>query len=171
MAVGASYPASIHPKRGPLARVLIVGCGCRGQALAADLLAAGHAVRGTTRDPARAAAIAAAGAEPAVADPDRLATLTPLVEGISVVCWVLGTVEEPALHGPRLASFLEHLVDTPVRGVVYETGGVERPEAARAAAHARATYRMPVELVGVPPARLAGWREAMGAAVLAVLSG
>ena len=38
----------------PVARVLIVGCGCRGQALARELRAAGHAVRGTTRDPARA---------------------------------------------------------------------------------------------------------------------
>ena len=47
-----------------MARVLIVGCGCRGRALAADLRGAGHAVRGTTRDPGRTAAIAAAGAEP-----------------------------------------------------------------------------------------------------------
>jgi 3-hydroxyisobutyrate dehydrogenase-like beta-hydroxyacid dehydrogenase len=47
-----------------LARVLIVGCGCRGQALARELRAAGHAVRGTTRDAGKVAAIAAAGAEP-----------------------------------------------------------------------------------------------------------
>ena len=33
--------------------MLIVGCGCRGRALAADLIAAGQAVRGTTRDPGR----------------------------------------------------------------------------------------------------------------------
>ena len=58
-----------------MARVLIVGCGCRGRALAEDLRAAGHAVRGTTRDPARAAAIAAAGAEPYVGDPDRIGSL------------------------------------------------------------------------------------------------
>ena len=32
-----------------LARVLIVGCGCRGRALAAELVAGGHAVRATTR--------------------------------------------------------------------------------------------------------------------------
>ena len=36
-----------------MARVLIVGCGGRGQALARELVAAGHAVRGMTRDPAR----------------------------------------------------------------------------------------------------------------------
>jgi 3-hydroxyisobutyrate dehydrogenase-like beta-hydroxyacid dehydrogenase len=47
-----------------VARILIVGCGCRGQGLARDLRAAGHAVRGTTRDPGKLAAIAATGAEP-----------------------------------------------------------------------------------------------------------
>ena len=36
-------------RRGRVARVLIVPCGCRGQALARELRAAGHAVRGTTR--------------------------------------------------------------------------------------------------------------------------
>jgi Trk K+ transport system NAD-binding subunit len=58
-----------------VARVLIVGCGCRGRVLARDLRAAGHAVRGTTRDAARTAAIAEAGVEPYVGDPDRIATL------------------------------------------------------------------------------------------------
>ncbi len=37
-----------------MARVLIVPCGCRGRALAADLVSAGHAVRGTTRSQANA---------------------------------------------------------------------------------------------------------------------
>ena len=37
-----------------MARVLIVGCGGRGRALARELVAAGHTVRGTTRDPAHA---------------------------------------------------------------------------------------------------------------------
>ena len=35
-----------------MARVLIVPCGCRGQALARDLVAAGHAVRGVVYEPA-----------------------------------------------------------------------------------------------------------------------
>src|SRR5215207_8609121 len=63
------------PEEQALARVLIIGCGGRGQTLARELADAGHAVRGTTRDPARAGAIAAAGAEPCVGDPDRIATL------------------------------------------------------------------------------------------------
>ena len=43
-----------------MARVLIVGCGCRGQALAAALLEDGHAVRGTTRSAEWLAAMRAA---------------------------------------------------------------------------------------------------------------
>ena len=65
-----------------MARVLIVGCGCRGRALAAALVDEGHAVRGTTR--ARGVgspAIEAAGAEAVLADPDRLATLLPHLPG------------------------------------------------------------------------------------------
>ena len=46
-----------------MARVLIVGCGCRGQELARGLRAAGHAVRGTTRDASGLETIEAAGAE------------------------------------------------------------------------------------------------------------
>ena len=111
-----------------MARVLIVGCGCRGQALARELVEAGHAVRGTTRDPARADAIRAAGAEPYVGDPDRIATLMEAVAGTTIVCWLLGSAEgDPeavaALHGPRLRMLWEKIVDTPVRGVVYEAAG------------------------------------------------
>jgi Trk K+ transport system NAD-binding subunit len=40
-----------------LARCLIIGCGCRGRMLARELVKDGHAVRGTTRDRARLAAI------------------------------------------------------------------------------------------------------------------
>ena len=68
-----------------MARVLIVGCGCRGRALAAELVAAGHTVRGTTRDPARAELIRAAGAEPCVADADRIGALMDAVVGVSVL--------------------------------------------------------------------------------------
>jgi hypothetical protein len=145
-----------------LARVLIVGCGCRGSDLARALEAEGHAVRGTSRDPQRAAALPVEGV---VADPDRLVTLMPQIEGVAVVCWLMGTVEEPALHGPRLASFLEHLVDTPVRGLVYETGGVGRPEALSAVTHARATWQMPVEVVDEPPAEIEPWKRSMTRAV------
>jgi predicted dinucleotide-binding enzyme len=154
-----------------MARVLIVGCGCRGRALARALAAEGHAVRGTSRDPARLPDIEAAGAEAVVADPDRLVTLMPAIEGVTVVCWALGTAADAAqLHGPRLESMLEHIVDTPVRGLVYDTGGVERPEGTAAAERVGRTYSMPVEVVDADPAAHDAWTAAMATAVQRVLS-
>jgi threonine dehydrogenase-like Zn-dependent dehydrogenase len=153
-----------------MARVLIIGCGCRGQALARALVADGHAVRGTTRDAARLADISSTGAEGVTADPDRLVTMMPAIEGVTVVCWLMGTAEAEALHGPRLESMLEHIVDTPVRGMVYETGGVDRPEAVAAAARVAATYNMPVEVLDADPAAHDAWLGAAVAAVGRVLS-
>jgi hypothetical protein len=127
-----------------VARVLIVGCGCRGQALAGRLAAAGHLVRGTTRDPARAGAIAAAGAEPYVGDPDRIGTLMVALQGVTVVCWLLGHVADHDLHSGRLRMLFEKLVDTPVRGVVYERG---LPEGEAIAIDAAQRWRIPVAVV------------------------
>jgi uncharacterized protein YbjT (DUF2867 family) len=126
-----------------VARVLIVGCGCRGQALARELRAAGHAVRGTTRDPARTEAIAAAGAEPYVGDPDRIATLMEALTGVTVLVWLLGTVPDPDLHGGRLRMMFEKLVDTPVRAVVYEG----TPSGADLARVCSETWNIPLEIV------------------------
>jgi len=103
-----------------VARVLIVGCGCRGAALARSLLADGHAVRGTTRRPQRAAELEAAGIEPWVGDPDRVGSLVYAQDNVTVLCWLLGGVASPALHGPRLRMMLEKTVDTMVRAVAYE---------------------------------------------------
>jgi putative NADH-flavin reductase len=153
-----------------MARVLIVGCGCRGRALARALAAEGHAVRGTTRDASRTADIEAAGAEATVADPDRLATLMPAIEGVTVVCWLMGTARDANLHGDRLESMLEHIVDTPVRGLVYETGGVERAEATALARRTAATYNMPIEVVEADPAEDDAWTAATAAAVQRVLT-
>jgi uncharacterized protein YbjT (DUF2867 family) len=135
-----------------VARVLIVPCGCRGQALAGELVAAGHAVRGTTRDPARAGAIAAAGAEPYVGDPDRIGTLMDALTGVTVVCWLFGGVPDADLHGGRLRMLFEKLVDTPVRGVVYEPALPAGEEIAR---DASARWRIPLEVVEPGGARLA----------------
>ena len=148
-----------------MARALIVGCGCRGQGLARTLAADGIAVRGTTRRPDATAAIEAAGAEAVVADPDRLATLVPHLAGVTVVCWLLGTAREPSLHGERLQTMLEHIVDTPVRGLVYEesTGA----DLVRAAGE---RWRMPVRVVGEPPEAHEPWLAAMREAVRGVLA-
>ena len=163
-----------------MARVLIVGCGCRGRALASDLRAAGHAVRGTTRDPGRAAAIAAAGAEPYVGDPDRIATLMDALAGVTVLCWLMGTAtgdEErvAALHDGRLRMLWEKLVDTPVRGVVHEAAGslpdevLARGRTVALAGHE--TWRIPLELLETDPREHERWRLDAGSAVDRLLGG
>jgi hypothetical protein len=154
-----------------VARVLIVGCGCRGRSLATALVADGHAVRGTTRAAARLEEIEAAGAEAVVADPDRLGTIMGQLAGVTVVCWLMGSAAAGAaeLHGPRLETLLERLVDTPVRGIVYEAAGTVEPALLSAGAAAvRAAserWRMPAQLVEADPADHAAWLAAMGAAV------
>jgi uncharacterized protein YbjT (DUF2867 family) len=156
-----------------LARALIVGCGCRGQVLGRRLAAEGWSLRGTTRDPEHVADIEAAGIEPAVADPDRPGTLLDLVGDVTVVHWLLGTAQaEPevvvAIHGPRLEALLERLIDTPVRGFVYEAAGdVERQNLEHGAGLVRSaaeTWHIPVEVVEADPADFDLWLEAMTAA-------
>jgi nucleoside-diphosphate-sugar epimerase len=163
-----------------VARVLIVGCGCRGRSLAQALAADGHAVRGTTRSDAGRDPIAAAGAEPVVADPDRLGTLLGALDGVGVVCWLMASAAGSpdglkALHGPRLRSLLERLVDTPVRGVVYESRGtVDGRLLDRGAAqveHAGETFRLPVAFIREQPERRRAWVADARAAVGRVLSG
>ncbi len=111
-----------------MARVLIVGCGCRGQALARALRADGHAVRGTTRTEARRADVEAAGAEVWIGDPDRIATISYALDGVTILCWLMGSAQGTpeqleALHGSRLRMLLERSIDTTVRGLVYEAAG------------------------------------------------
>jgi NADP-dependent 3-hydroxy acid dehydrogenase YdfG len=161
-----------------LARVLIVGCGGRGQALARELAAAGHAVRGTTRSPARADAIAAAGAEPYVGDPDRIATLMEAIAGVTVVAWLLGNADgerAAELHDGRLRMLCEKLVDTPVRGLLYEGAGT-LPDAvlaggAEVVRRAAETWSIPVEVLATDPAKCSEWTRAARGAVDALLAG
>jgi hypothetical protein len=153
-----------------VARVLIVGCGCRGRSLAAALRADGHAVRGTTRRPAGLSEVEAAGAEAVVADPDRLGTVMVQLAGVTLICWLMGSATgADDLHGPRLETLLERLVDTPVRGIVYEAAGTVEPALlASGAAAVRAAaerWRMPAEVVEVDPGDHAAWLAAMRAAV------
>ena len=72
--------------------------------------------------------IEAGGAEAVLADPDRVATLVPAFDHVTVACILLGSAvgsEEQlaALHGTRLEMLLTKLVDTTARGVVYEVRG------------------------------------------------
>ena len=111
-----------------MARALIVGCGCRGRELGAELAGLGWQVRGTSRARAGLDAIQAVGLEAAEADPDRPGTILDLCGDVAAVVWLLGSAGgEPdalaAIHGPRLERLLEKLVDSPVRGFVYEAAG------------------------------------------------
>jgi hypothetical protein len=156
-----------------LARALIVGCGCRGRELGRRLVADGWAVRGTTRDFDRRAEIDAAGLEGAEADPDLAGTVLDHVGDVTAVYWLLasatGAAEKvDALHGPRLERVLEKLVDTPVRGFVYEACGTVETSCleagAAAVAEASRRWHIPAEVVDADPAHLDVWVDAMAAA-------
>jgi uncharacterized protein YbjT (DUF2867 family) len=156
-----------------MARALLVGCGCRGRALGTRLLDDGWQVRGTTRREDGLAAIEAAGIEAVAGDPDRIATVLDHIEGVTAIGWLLGSARgEPdaiaAIHGPRLERLCEELVDTPVRGVVYQTAGTvgreHLREGARVLQAASDRWRMPFEPVDADPADWPGWVDAAAAA-------
>lgn len=137
-------------------------------------------MRGTSRSEPGLTAIEAAGIEPALADPDRVGTVVELVGDVGVAVLLLGGAEgDPealaALHGPRLERLLEHLVDTPVRGVVYEAAGAVGPELLGSGAEivrgASRTWRIPVESVTADPADADAWLVAMESAVTGLLAG
>ena len=148
--------------------------------LAGELIARGHAVRGTTRDPARREAIEAGGAEAFVGDPDRMATLTPAFDQVTVACVLLGSaVGSPAglaaLHGTRLEMLLTKVVDTTVRAIVYEASGSVDPTVLAAGAglvRARCEdSRIPYGLLEADPADHRAWTLAALAAVDTALAG
>ncbi len=157
-----------------MARCLIVGCGCRGLELARSLRAAGHAVRATTRDPGRRAQIEAAGAEAFVGDPDRVATLAPALAHVGVACLLLGSAvgrpeELTALHTTRLDMLLERMLDTTIRGIVYEAVGTV-PDEVLAAGTARVRHAcerslIPYVVLTADPSDHAAWAPAAADAV------
>lgn len=119
----------------------------------------------------------AAGVEAVLADPDRLATLLPALDQVSVLILPLGNASGTpdlvaALHGPRLVALLGKLVDTPIRGVVYErVGSVDSAILARGAAEVASACdgsRIPYEFIDSDPAT---WPQAAAAAVERVLKG
>jgi hypothetical protein len=124
-----------------VARILVVGDAAR----ARELESSGHVVE------------AADGV-----DPERLATLTPRLEGVSVVCWLFGESGSEPLHGDRLESLVEYLVDTPVRGFVYERA-CAYPRGEEIVARARGTFRIPCAVVSPG--------DDLGEAVARVLAG
>ncbi len=163
-----------------MARALIVGCGCRGRELGRGLLDAGWQVRGTTRREDGLGAIEGAGIEAVIADPDLIATITDQIEGVTLIFWLLGhAAGEPeavtAIHGDRLERLLEEIVDTPVRGLVYELAvGLEPEAAVRALELLRSAgerWRIPFEVVDAAPGDHRSWLEGMLAAAAELVGG
>jgi uncharacterized protein YbjT (DUF2867 family) len=162
-----------------MARALIVGCGCSGRALGAELLEEGWAVRGTSRDAEGLAAIEAAGIEPARADPEQPASVLELVDDVAIVLWLLGSATGPdeelaAIHGPRLEGLLERLVETPVRGFVYEGAGTVDAKllagGAELVRNAESTWRIPVAVTETPREHGPAWVEELETTVVELLA-
>ena len=161
-----------------VARILIIAGGARGRALAAELVAQGHAVRITTREQSGRAAIEAVGAECWIGTPDRVATLRYALEGVTLACWLLGNAcGEPdavaALHGSRLEFFVGQTIDTTVRGLLYEAAGSVDPAllgAGRELIGERAAYNaIPLRVLDADPHDRARWLDQARAAVEALL--
>lgn len=151
-----------------MARALIVGCGCRGRLVGRRLLAEGWQVRGTSRSEDGLVAIREAGIEPALADPLRPDTVLDLVGDVTVVLWLFASAVGPpeelsAIHGSRLERLMERLIETPVRGFVYEMRGSVNPillehgnEVIEAAGD---TWRVGISSVFVDPKDPHDWAE------------
>jgi uncharacterized protein YbjT (DUF2867 family) len=173
-----SSGATRSPTASYLARCLIIGCGCRGRSLTRELRARGHAVRGTTRDRARFEEIEAAGAEPFLGDPDRIATIAPAFDRVSVACVLLGSAADTpervrALHGTRLEMLLARMIDTTVRGIAYEVAGSVDAgvlaAGARIVAQTCADARIPYALVDRDPDDHDAWLQGVADSVAMIL--
>lgn len=114
-----------------------------------------------------------------IADPDRVGTIAPALAQVAVVCVLLGSArgEEAqlsALHTDRLAMLLTRVVDTPVRGLVYEASGTVDRELLAAGASAVSSFcrrsRIPFALLEADRRDWAAWAAAAADAVEIVLA-
>lgn len=120
----------------------------------------------------------AAGIQPFVGDPDRVGTILPALEQVSVACLLLGSaVGDPervaALHGARLEMLLEKMIDTTVRGVVYESAGSVAGKVLRRGCElvydACRRSHIPYALIDADPSDHRGWQRAAEAAIDGVM--
>lgn len=124
-------------------------------------------------------ALEAAGVEPFVGDPDRVGTIVPALQQVSVACLLLGSaVGDPerlaALHGPRLEMLLEKMIDTTVRGIVYEAAGAVPADmlerGSEVVSHACRRSQIPYALLDADPSDHRTWLGIAGAAVDRVMT-
>jgi len=142
------------------------------------LLDDGWQVRGTARHEDGLAAIESAGIEAVQANPDRVATVLDHIEGVTAIGWLMGSARgDPevlrALHGSRLERLCEELVDTPVRGIVYEADGSVPPEylhrGGSVLSEASERWRIPHRLVEQSPDDAPRWVRAAAAAFCSLI--
>ena len=114
-----------------------------------------------------------------LADPDRIATLVGALDHASVACVLLGSAtgspeQVAALHSTRLEMLLTKIVDTTVRGVVYEArGSVDAAVLAAGAARVRAFGERSLagwQLLEADPADQLAWLAAAVGAIGEVLA-
>jgi hypothetical protein len=95
------------------------------------------------------------------------------------VLWLLGSAKGSSedlarVHGPRLEGLLERLVDTPVRGFLYEGVGTVDAKlldgAAEIVRRAGQTWRIPVAVTEQSRESGPPWVEEMETAVIELLS-
>jgi hypothetical protein len=105
-------------------------------------------------------------------------TLAPALEHVTLALILLGSASGPAerlvaLHGSRLEMLLTRMLDTTVRGILYESAGsVERSILGGGAERVRIACErslIPYALLAADPADHAGWLKAAGGAVAQLL--
>ncbi len=137
-------------------------------------------MRITTRTEAGRPGIEAVGAECHVGTPERIASLRYALDGVTVVCWLLGTATGgaeavAAVHGSRLESMLSQIVDTTVRGVVYEAAGsvgaATLEAGARLVAEKAELNRVPHRRLDADPTDAGAWLASASGAIEDLLGG
>ncbi len=156
-----------------MARILILGGGCRGRQLAVEVIAEGHAARIVTRSEARCGEIEAVEAECFIGDPNRLGTLRGALAGVTVACWLLADATGPPqelqeLHASRLPAFLGSAVDSTLRGFVYEAPE-ESSEGAQLVEEVASRNAISAVALTADPRKRDAWLRAARAALSAYL--
>ncbi len=134
-----------------MARVLLTGTPERIAPVAERLVADGFAVRCAVPG----GAPVCDGAESIDATPDLPGGIVMALQGVAVVAWLLGdeSWSDRDLHGEKLETMLLRVVDTGVRGFIYEQphGFVGADSLAQSGvaqvAHAHDTWHIPVATV------------------------
>ncbi len=109
-----------------MARVLIVEQGSRAAAASAAVEQAGFAVR--------------------VVSPSLPGDVFDALENVAVVAYLMADAEDPSVDDEWLETVLLKVVDTGVRGFVYERKG---DQVNRHVEHARSTWHIPIEEVSL----------------------